>query len=275
MRSSSSFHSYTLMSRAVWIALLFMLSYAPTRGAAGAAFIGRARVEHVGRVMSYGLDPRGERKGNSLIGTGWVGADTAQSARNKGPNEAVGHASNSSRTDTALLITIGTLIPLCLLAIWLLVHMRKRPAEPRNDPEHQANEYYDPAAYPLGLVSQLRLPQSGPRSTIPGIPPSPPPPPPPAHQNGQNGQHGTETSLTYPLTSAGASSTALAENRVEETPRPSIFTRLRSWWNYETPLTQNEHREINRMGAGRGEGEGSLVFGDIDLTELVYSLRHL
>ncbi|PWW78435.1 hypothetical protein C7212DRAFT_315806, partial [Tuber magnatum] len=70
------------MVRTAWLTLLFMLFCALVQGAVEAALIGRDRVEHVGRVMSYGLDPRGERNSNRL--TGWVRAGTKEDAQSKG-----------------------------------------------------------------------------------------------------------------------------------------------------------------------------------------------
>jgi len=179
---------------------------------------------------------------------------------------------------TALLFIIGTLVPLSVLAIWVLRRMRKRPSAPSNDPEHQVDEHC-PAAYPLHLVSPpppLRSP-SGPGSAIT--------PPPPTYQNGRNKQlPKTKTSYTSSLTSIGASSTAPAKTREAEVPYLPIFTRLRN--KHETnrmgaereggsphlPIPvlarlKSKHGEANRMGAEGGEG-GSLTATEMDLTDV-------
>lgn len=84
-------HSHALMVCAAWLALLFMLLHAV---AAEAVFIGKNRVEHVGRVMSYGLNTRGELNNNGL--TGGVRANTPD-ARKEDFSEVIGDLKNSGR----------------------------------------------------------------------------------------------------------------------------------------------------------------------------------
>lgn len=85
--------SHALMACVALLALLFMLLHAVVQGAAEAAFIGGGGVE-VGRVMSCGLEPRGELNSNAL--TGGVRANTTD-ARKKEISEVTGDLNNSSR----------------------------------------------------------------------------------------------------------------------------------------------------------------------------------
>ncbi|KAG0644564.1 hypothetical protein HOY80DRAFT_939372 [Tuber brumale] len=154
-------------------------------------------------------------------------------------------------THTALLLIIGILVPLSLLAIWVLVRggRRKCPVgrRPSNDPEHQVGEHQS-TAYPLRLVSPLPPPSSpsGPGSAI-ILPPV-------THRNGRNKQlPRTKTSYTSSLTSTGACSTAPAKTKegVEILSNLPIFVSVK-----RNKLLQNGHEEeeeTNGMRAGRGE----------------------
>ncbi|RPA95190.1 hypothetical protein L873DRAFT_1813115 [Choiromyces venosus 120613-1] len=247
------------MACLTWLALLSVLPHARVQGADEEAFIGRGRVEHVGRVMLYVLDLRGERNSNGPSRQVQANAtEEEEEARNKKPSEMAGYLENGSRT--ALLVTIGTLVPLSLLAIWVLWRMKKCPSGPSNDPERQVSEHY-PTAYPLHLVS----------------PPTPPPlsplglgsaiitPPSPTHQNGRNKQlPETKAFYTSSLTSCtGTSSTAHAKlGEGAEVPCLPIFARLKNQHPH------NKHnKETNRLGTGGGGG-GSLTAAEMDLTDV-------
>jgi len=92
--AATSSNSHALMACVAWIALLFMLLHAVAQGAGEAVFIGRDRDEHGDRVMSYGLDPRGELNSNGL--TGGPRANTPD-ARKEDFSEVIGDLKNSGR----------------------------------------------------------------------------------------------------------------------------------------------------------------------------------
>ncbi|KAG0130794.1 hypothetical protein HOY82DRAFT_670374 [Tuber indicum] len=153
-------------------------------------------------------------------------------------------------THTALLLIIGILVPLSLLAIWVLFRDRKTKSPLgglSNDPEHQVGEH-QPTAYPLRLVSP-----SPPPPPSPSRPGSAIIPPPVAHRNGRNKQPPrTKTHNTSSLTSTGARSTAPAKTGegAEILSHLPIYVKLK-----RDKLLQHRHEEgkANGMRAGREE----------------------